>query len=750
MYSALLTLVLSTMVSILLIYNSYRPQTFEESRTLHHNMNEDTQTKSIVVKKKEKRLNIIILVFSARENFARREAIRQSWAKNKSNIYFMVGEPCDIPPEFRSDYSCRSESSVPLLKKQTFAKKEAEITHQLANEKNVVVLPMQDTYRNLPLKLRLSYEWALAHKPLWILKVDDDCFVRVEKLNRAAAKWNTSQMILRAAGWQRGYPAKSGKWKELKWKGMYPKFPAGAGHIVNYNLAVWVAQSRFELYQGEDTSLGIWLHQANFTTNFVEDTQFSTNGNCHNTTKYVVGHDIRIASMKRCADTDFSCSKLSGPIWNAFTSIIGILNAVRAPYTICFGTALHWYRDCSLGDSDIDICIDLQWMTSHLSELHKAILEKGWKKNLYFGQIGNIGYEESYLLHGVKVDLFSQHSSSKGMYTSGYTIEDTTYPCYSYIDSIVNAKWGDLTMRVIASMEKYLDKKYGNDWDKEIPHSNWQAERHFESTNGKHNCVKTPVKISRQPKRIVNTKEFSSDFLNILIPTMGRHDKVNELIASVLKFYRVKFLVADDGEDSVGSFLKSDFCDYYYVGYDKGLSFKRNFLLQRSFAKYVVVIDDDMIWTKSVNLEKAISMLEEGVDLVGFQLDTTILHPVKTSIKNGVIHRCRRKNPMNEECFSTDYVLNIFIASRSMLLKNKWDEELKLAEHSVFFLNLKKNKKKIKLCKNMIIKHNNNKLSKVASKNYISMRKRATSFLPLVQKKYGFSKVLYDYKMCKE
>ncbi len=188
-----------------------------------------------------------------------------------------------------------------------------------------------------------------------------------------------------------------------------------------------------------------------------------------------------------------SCTAPKGNIWKAFSSMIRLLNSINAQYNICFGTALHWYRDSTLGDSDIDICIDLEWMTENLELLHKTILSNKWKKNMYFGKTGKVGYEESYLLYGVKVDLFSQSFSTKGTYITGYTIKGQTYPCYSYIDNIVKAKWGDLDINVVAPMEKYLVKKYGYDWNKEIPHNKWSEQNHFKNTNGKHNCVKTTV-----------------------------------------------------------------------------------------------------------------------------------------------------------------------------------------------------------------------------------------------------------------
>ena len=99
---------------------------------------------------------------------------------------------------------------------------------------------------------------------------DDDSYVRVEKFVSDVKSWSMGggqSMIIHAADWSTGSPMKGGKWKELRWKSRYPKFPSGAGHVVNRNVAAWVVAHGDSLieYQGEDTSIGIWLDQAEFT-----------------------------------------------------------------------------------------------------------------------------------------------------------------------------------------------------------------------------------------------------------------------------------------------------------------------------------------------------------------------------------------------------------------------------------------------------------------------------------------------------
>ena len=66
------------------------------------------------------------------------------------------------------------------------------------------------------------------------------------------------------------------------------------------------------------------------------------------------------------------------------------------------------FRNCSLGNSDIDVSVDSNWWrsASHKSQLKSSLKKSGWKLLISFGR-ANFGYEESYLMKDIKVDLFS-------------------------------------------------------------------------------------------------------------------------------------------------------------------------------------------------------------------------------------------------------------------------------------------------------------------------------------------------------
>ena len=68
------------------------------------------------------------------------------------------------------------------------------------------------------------------------------------------------------------------------------------------------------------------------------------------------------------------------------------------------GSLLYLYRDCGLGQSDLDLVLDLAWWNKNNSRaLQEALAAQGFSRSLVFGQLEEVGYEESYTKHDIKV-----------------------------------------------------------------------------------------------------------------------------------------------------------------------------------------------------------------------------------------------------------------------------------------------------------------------------------------------------------
>jgi len=153
----------------------------------------------------------------------------------------------------------------------------------------------------------------------------------------------------------------------------------------------------------------------------------------------------------------------SGPLYDNFKNIIGILNRLNAPYRLHSGSILFWYRDCKLPHDDLDIAIDWEWFKIHHGTIKKILEQEGWYMKINFGSIDKTGYEESWVRNGKKCDLFTlRHINNR--YVSGLTIYGKINQCSYTCKGIKIEKWGNLIVRVPFPVEDVLKQKYGKDW----------------------------------------------------------------------------------------------------------------------------------------------------------------------------------------------------------------------------------------------------------------------------------------------
>jgi Galactosyltransferase len=151
----------------------------------------------------------VVLVLSARDHFARRAAIRDTWAKANDNVYFVVGGP---DPEDKADTDRSNPNSVlsNLLKEQEFYGDLIDTIHP-------------ESYKALPYKLHYGMKWVVENIPHvnWIAKADDDHVVRVKTLEFfVLRKFNPRHPSVIGGIVLGAPPHRTGKWAEdPKFKG---------------------------------------------------------------------------------------------------------------------------------------------------------------------------------------------------------------------------------------------------------------------------------------------------------------------------------------------------------------------------------------------------------------------------------------------------------------------------------------------------------------------------------------------------
>ena len=183
---------------------------------------------------------ILINVLSARSNVLSRNAIRQTWANNHHNIFFMVGQDycpypeanynkltftqckssavsqyilskfLSYPKEFRnhpknSNYIEMKKLINNLLEKykQIYLKEQFNnynLRQESARNKDMVILPQIDSYNNLTLKTFNAFMWNINNFPNinYFMKIDDDAYLRADGINLLLEKYE--QLIVDAHG----------------------------------------------------------------------------------------------------------------------------------------------------------------------------------------------------------------------------------------------------------------------------------------------------------------------------------------------------------------------------------------------------------------------------------------------------------------------------------------------------------------------------------------------------------------------
>lgn len=140
---------------------------------------------------------LAIMVISARQNNKARQAIRETWAKNHSNVIFIVGrEYCHLPEQLRKrPWECVSKVSENKLENNDkfrrhlkhYTETEVNRNKLLEKEERVILVDgFIDSYRNLSAKIYSGYDWISENFDMdvlkWVMKCDDDVYVRVDKM----------------------------------------------------------------------------------------------------------------------------------------------------------------------------------------------------------------------------------------------------------------------------------------------------------------------------------------------------------------------------------------------------------------------------------------------------------------------------------------------------------------------------------------------------------------------------------------
>lgn len=220
--------------------------------------------------------------------------------------------------------------------------------------------------------------------------------------------------------------------------------------------------------------------------------------------------------------------------------------------------------------------------------------------------------------------------------------------------------------------------------------------------------------------------------ITIIIKTFLREKSLYRLLNSIEKYYsEINVIIVDDGNEDLNLRINKKFnlkINYQKIKYDSGLSYGRNYALKLVKTKYFLLCDDDFVFTEETKIEILKILLEENkADIVGGVIKNKfnyvegdfknrIKNLIKTFYKKIEIHNYYGEilNVENElivkyfnkstfkDFIATDICLNFFLGKvESIKNTGAWNKDLKIGEHTDFFIRMKENGLKVlttKLC----------------------------------------------------
>ncbi|KAL5761897.1 hypothetical protein ACOSP7_018161 [Xanthoceras sorbifolium] len=199
-------------------------------------------------------VELFIGILSAGNHFAERMAVRKSWMQHK------LITSSKVVARFFVSLHGRKDINLDL-------KKEAEYFG------DIVIVPYMDTYDHVvPKPLAICEYGVRTVATEYIMKCDDDTFVRVDAVIKEAKKVHENKSLY--VGNMNYYhkPLRCGKWAVTyeEWpEEEYPPYANGPGYIVSSDIA-WFIVAEFEkhtlrLFKMEDVSMGMWVEKFSST-----------------------------------------------------------------------------------------------------------------------------------------------------------------------------------------------------------------------------------------------------------------------------------------------------------------------------------------------------------------------------------------------------------------------------------------------------------------------------------------------------
>jgi hypothetical protein len=367
----------------------------------------------------------------------------------------------------------------------------------------------------------------------------------------------------------------------------------------------------------------------------------------------------------------------------AFQNLLEVqasLDSLQIPFWLDGGTLLGAYRDNDFPPDDHND-IDLSTWAEHkpkIPSLIASVTAKGFR--LYHHWTGDPrapgqAQEVSFTRDGLKIDVFFFERKGPNSWHllfsrdgAGYRGTPVVVPA-RLIDPLSPILFHDHQFMRPADTDGYLTCRYG-DWRTPIHRKTYQANRHL-------------YFLALQPD-FPYWPDVSD--ITICITAFERPTALANLLVSIRAHYPdIRILIGDNSYHPTrppGQYA------YIPLPPDCGVAESRNQLLARVTTPYVMFADDDFLFTDETRIERLRDHLGWFDLVAGMVLARNgrdghyegLLH-----IEDGTLNYIPK--PLGFHDLPVyEIVYNFFVAKTDKVREIGWDSELKLAEHSEYFI----------------------------------------------------------------
>jgi hypothetical protein len=404
---------------------------------------------------------------------------------------------------------------------------------------------------------------------------------------------------------------------------------------------------------------------------------------------------------------------------NTLTFLKRILDESKIEYWLDFGCLLHLYRDNELSKDDVDFGLKLE----NYNKL-KEILEKN---KSYFEMIHYRDKEISIRINNIKFDFIFFKQKENDLYFYAYKQNPYCnnkwnwewrgkFP-YSVYFPLKQLTFKHLTFNVPNKIEKKIEMQYGDDW-------------------------KIPRNVACWTYELNQVKDENYKPIAVLMTTFLRDDIMKSVIPSYLK-YPIKLYLLDQGKQTpekeifYDTLRKQGHC-IEYSSFDIGLSKARNLLLDKiEDEEYVLLTEDDIELTSNpYSLLSNFSNNNLGIlgGLLKYPNNNEQHYEYELELKDNKLYY-KKSNQI-------DIVLNFYLAKRKVFNEIRYDDNLKLVEHTDFFLRLKElNKYKVDYNRRLTGIHH-----KIKTEVYAQYRYRTKEFIEKFKNKWNIADIIKEDK----